>query len=132
MYIYDDGSAIATDGTGEVWSRPADANTWENDPAPAPAGYSVFSTDAREAAKLDAFIARPQGDNRPWWERVAEFGLSRAIDAHYGPAAVNKTGAPGTYAGQNGKTYVNGQGQGAAGGGFGLLLLGGLALLALS
>lgn len=73
-------------------------------------GYQLsagFMTDVREAAKLDAFVPAMQGDSRPWWERVAEFGLTRAIDSHYGAQAVNKTGTPGTFAGQNGRTYVN-------------------------
>jgi hypothetical protein len=70
-------------------------------------GYtdSYATQDDREAAKLDPFVARPAGDSRPWWERVAEFGLTRAIDAHYGPPETNKTAQSGTFAGQNGRTY---------------------------
>jgi hypothetical protein len=36
---------------------------------------------------------------------VAEYGLTRAIDNQFGPPASNKTTAPATFAGQNGKTY---------------------------
>lgn len=70
-------------------------------------GYtdSYATQDDRESAKLDPFVPRPAGDTRPWWERVAEFGLTRAIDAHYGPAETNKTAQSGTFAGQNGRTY---------------------------
>lgn len=66
---------------------------------------SVYDSDYREALKLDPYVARPAGDDRPWYERVAEFGLTRAIDAHYGPTAVNKTSTGATFAGQNGLTY---------------------------
>lgn len=64
-----------------------------------------YASDMRESEKLDPYIPRVEGDSRPWWERVAEFGLTRAIDSHFGPPAVNKTGAGGTFAGQNGLTY---------------------------
>lgn len=66
---------------------------------------TVYDTDYREALKLDPYVARPAGDNRPWFERVAEYGLTRAIDANFGPTAVNKTSTGATFAGQNGLTY---------------------------
>lgn len=65
----------------------------------------VYSGDMREAMKLDAYVPRPDGDTRPWYERVAEYGLTRAIDSNFGPPATNKTCAVGTFAGQNGQTY---------------------------
>lgn len=68
-------------------------------------GSYDFSSDAREAAKLDPYVPAAAGDTRPWWERVAEYGLTRAIDNQVGPSAPNKTSAPATFAGQNGKTY---------------------------
>lgn len=80
-------------------------------------GYGLsggFVTDMREAAKLDPFVPATQGDARPWWDRVAEYGITRAIDSHYGVTSVNKTGTPGTFAGQNGRTYTNGIGAGGA------------------
>lgn len=81
-----------------------------------------YANDAREAAKLDQFVPNPTGGTQPWFERVAQYGLTRAIDANFGPSAVNKTSAGATYAGQNGKTYVNGQqSQGMAPGGMGWL-----------
>lgn len=68
-------------------------------------GSYDFSTDAREAAKLDQYVPGTPGDTRPWWERVAEYGMTRAIDNQVGPAAPNKTSQPAAFAGQNGKTY---------------------------
>lgn len=64
-----------------------------------------YWNDAREAAKLDPYIPRPNGDTRPWYDRVAEYGLTRAIDANFGQPALNKTQAGGSFAGQNGRTY---------------------------
>lgn len=134
---YDDGSwiEIAADGTsyaandaGVVVSKvEADGDYYQS---------AAYYTDAREAQKLDPFVPRPNGDTRPWWERVAEYGLTRAIDSNYGPPAANKTGAAATFAGQNGRTYSTAPGApGAAGQGAGmlpLLLAAGLALFALS
>ena len=64
-----------------------------------------YSTDQREALKLESFVPAPSGDDRPWYERVAEYGLTRAIDNQVGPPASNKTSAPATFAGQDGRTY---------------------------
>ena len=134
--IYDDGSWIETDANGTSYAA-NDAGVVVSK-VEADGDYfrsPAYWTDARETQKLDAFVPRPAGDTRPWWERVAEFGLTRAIDSHYGPPAVNKTSAPATYAGQNGRTYVQGTAQ--PGGGQGgsilpLLLAAGVALFALS
>ena len=69
--------------------------------------YDVYSmsSDDREIAKLDSYVPKAPGDTRPWWERVAEYGLTRAIDNQVGPPAQNKTTAPASFAGQNGRTY---------------------------
>jgi hypothetical protein len=64
-----------------------------------------FVSDVRESEKLEPYVPRVEGDSRPWWERVAEYGLTRAIDSNFGPAAPNKTQVQGTFAGQNGRTY---------------------------
>lgn len=112
-YTFDDGSTITSDGNGAV------SSTSSTD---SPYGYG-WSTDTREAAKLNSYVPAPAGDNRPWYERVAEFGVTRAIDAHYGQAATQKGAAAASYAGQNGQTYANGTFLGG-GGGLPLLLLG--------
>jgi len=97
---------------------------------------NYFAADDREAAKLDSYVPRPEGDDRPWYERVAEYGLTRAIDSNFGPKAVNKTGAAGTFAGQNGRTYsqlgANGQPVQSGGSMLPLLLAGAVALFALA
>lgn len=68
--------------------------------------WDITDTDTREAAKLDAYVPAAAGDTRPWWERVVEVGLTRAIDNQFGPPAANKTSTPGTFAGEDGRTYV--------------------------
>lgn len=89
-----------------------------------------FATDYRESQKMDQFY--PEGTN--WWEGAAKYGLSRAIDAAFGPPATDKTMTGATYAGQNGRTYANGTGSGKILGMDPLmvLLLGGIAYAAFS
>lgn len=77
-------------------------------------GGAGFTTDAREAEKLEGYVPAAAGDTRPWYERVAEYGLTRAIDNQVGPAAPNKTTAPATFAGQDGRTYSQVSGTAAA------------------
>ncbi len=94
-----------------------------------------YWTDAFEDSKVSPYVAAPAGDNRPWWERVAEYGITRAIDNHLGPTSQNKTAAPATFAGQNGRTYSQVGTPLAQGGGMGGLLpvlaIGAAALLLL-
>lgn len=135
-YYYDDGSWIETDAAGNTYAA-NDAGTVVSK-VDANGGYyqsATYWTDARETQKLDSFIPRTAGDTRPWWERVAEYGMTRAIDSNFGPPAANKTGAPATFAGQNGRTYsqVGSPSQAQGGGGIlPLVLAGAVALLALS
>lgn len=114
----DDGTTYAANTAGVVVSKlEADGDYFR---AP---GYW---TDAREAAKLEAYVPAPNGDTRPWWERVAEYGLTRAIDNQFGPPAANKTTAPATFAGQNGKTYSqvgSTSGSASSSGGIGQILV---------
>ena len=105
-YYYDDGSWIETDAAGTSYAANSDGVVVSKVEADGDYFQSAaYWTDAREAAKLDPYVPRPAGDSRPWYERVAEYGLTRAIDANFGPQPVNKTGVPATFAGQNGRTY---------------------------
>lgn len=134
---FDDGSWIETDQAGTIYA----ANTLGSVVSKVTGDGSYYQsssywTDARESNKLDPFVAAPSGDDRPWWDRVAEYGLSRAIDNHFGPAQSNKTAQPATFAGQNGQTYSQVGTPLAQGGGLGGLLLpllavGAIAMLAL-
>lgn len=102
-----------------------------------PANYS-FAQDDREEAKLSQFQPNMYGSTGDRLltlaESIATYGLTRAIDNHFGPVETNKTNAPGSFAGQNGLTYTAQPGQGIAGLGGGWVLpvaLVGIALLAL-
>lgn len=111
-----------------------DTGAWveaQNDPPGDQSAY-YFATDATEASKMTQFY--PQSGTRPWWESLAQYGVSKAIDAHFAPSSPVNTSTPGTYAGQNGRTYTQGRAElGGEGGGQNLLLiaLAGLAFFAL-
>lgn len=115
---YDDGSYIDTMENGDTIGYntagvPVNKVEADGDYFQSPGYWN----DAREAEKLDAYVPRPNGDTRPWYERVAEYGLTRAIDSNFGAPATNKTGAGGSFAGQNGKTYSTTPGGTVNGGG---------------
>lgn len=119
-YTFDDGSTITDDAVSGGWvtsSTPATDN-----------GIAGWSSDQREADKLGQFYP---GDGQ-WWEKLALYGATRAIDSHFGPTELDKTKNPAYFAGQNGRTYtaataVPGSGSGMTG----LLLLGLAAVAAL-
>lgn len=129
QYLYDDGSAIGQDASGEVYSRDIGSTAWVNDPVPAEANWSVFSVDNQEQARMGA--AYPD-NGQPWDVNASILGVSRVIDTAARAYATVKGSTPATYAGQNGRTYVNGQppgGAGASGGLLPVLLIGAAVLL---
>lgn len=67
-----------------------------------PAGY-IMPADIPELQQMQRFA--PTQD-KPWWEGVIQYGITRAIDNRYGPP-INVAGnaSPGSFAGQNGQTY---------------------------
>lgn len=101
-----------------------------NDPPGDQSAY-YFATDATEAAKMTQFY--PTAGARPWWESLAQYGVTKAIDAHYAQPPQVNTSTPGTYAGANGRTYTQGRASIDGEGGQNLLLiaLAGLAFFAL-
>lgn len=121
-YTFDDGSTI-TDNVDQYGGWTTSSMTATD------AGVGAWGADEREAAKLGQFY---QNGSMPWWEQLASYGATRAIDAHFGPPAVDKTSQPGTFAGQNGKTYTTGSAVPAGGGVSGLMLLGLAALAAVA
>lgn len=127
MYQYDDGSSIGTDASGNVYSREAGSSQWVDDPSPAPAGWSVFTVDAQEQARMGQ--GYPE-NGQSWDQNAAILGISRLIDTAGRTYAAVKGSAPATFAGQNGRTYVQTPQPAAQQGGgiVPLLLIGGLAL----
>jgi len=68
--------------------------------------FGVSSVDALEAASQQPYAVN--GDSTPWWQSVIKYGATRAIDNRFGPTQVNGNVQPGSFAGQNGRTYNNG------------------------
>ena len=91
---------------------------------------AYLASDFQEQQKFTQFY--PQNGSN-WWENLAVYGATRAIDSHFAPSAVDKTAAGASYAGQNGRTYTAGAAQtGAGGNGLVLLLLAVGAFVALN
>lgn len=111
-YTFDDGSTITNNETPTGWATSATPAT--------DGGVSSWSQDSAESAKLNQFY--PSG-NGEWWQQAALYGVTRGIDAAFMRASANKTAAPATYAGANGRTYAVGQDGGGLAGVPPLLLL---------
>lgn len=122
IYTFDDGSTISNDETPTGW-------TSSSTPA-ADSGVAGWSADQREADKLGQFYPTGNGE---WWQKAAAYGVTRAVDAHFGRPPVNKTSDPATFAGQNGKTYTTASAaQGGGNSNLLLLALAGAAFFAFS
>lgn len=129
QYIFDDGSVLGWDSTGLVQSKEIGSNVWVDDPSPAPAGWSPYTTDTQEQSRLgNAYPA----NGKSWDMNAATLGITRLIDTAT-KAYVNVKGSQAaTYAGQNGQTYTNGAQRQQKDGGIGLILLIGAAFMLMS
>jgi hypothetical protein len=58
--------------------------------------------DQTDAQHMDQFAPSSQ---EPWWQGVIKYGLTRAIDNQFHQPATQGSGTPGSFAGQNGRTY---------------------------
>lgn len=97
---------LGQDASGEVYSKDIGSSTWVNDATPAPAGWTVFSTDMQEQSRLGAGYPN---NGLSWDNNAATLGVTRLIDTAVRAYATVKGSTPATFAGQNGQTYVNGQ-----------------------
>ena len=137
--IYDDGSELIENADGSIVALNTDGQYVSG--VRSDGGYfraPMYETDAREQVKLAPFYPAQQSGapTRPWYENAAMYGITRAIDSHFGPPATNKSTEGASYAGTNGKTYRAGQQGQAQPGGRGmdttmLLVLGAIALTVL-
>lgn len=114
MYqVYDDGTSLYTSPDGDVSAANANGqlvSSW--DAQSDSMNYTpAYYTDNAEAARLQQF-APDRMSTRPWYEQVAQYGIMRAIDTHYGtntkPNQVPRGSLAPTFAGQNGRTYTQG------------------------
>lgn len=118
-FTNDDGSTytIERDASGAMAgmsSTPASDN-----------GVYGWSQDNREAQKFAQFYPA----DKPWWEGLAMYGATRAIDSHFRRTETDKTAQPVTFAGQNGKTYAAGNTAPQVFAGLGGVVLLGVAVL---
>lgn len=100
----------------------------------AQAGDPYYTTampgDLYDTARMQPFAPR---QDVAWWQSLIAYGVTKAIDNKTAPPNVAGNVQPGSFAGANGRTYVNGP-TGGAPGNLGIptswLLLGGAALIA--
>lgn len=126
--MYDDGSYDVTDSSGTTYAF----DTSGAAASAVTASGQYFAGDYREQSKLSQFYP---ANGATWYENLAKYGATRAIDAHFAQKTVDKTATGATYAGANGKTYAgNSQPRTLDGGSDGMILImiAAVALYALS
>lgn len=71
--------------------------------------FGATTDDLRDWAKMSTYTAAPQGarEQNAWWQNLVSYGVSRAIDNTLPNQNVGVQGNtnPGSFAGQNGRTY---------------------------
>ncbi len=69
-------------------------------------GTSYTTSDIAEAQKMAAYVPN-DGSGQPWWQSVIRYGVVKAIDNTLPGQQTGIQGNtnPGTFAGQNGRTY---------------------------
>lgn len=116
--IFDDGSTITTDENGAIVSS-------------SDSPYA-FTIDSADASKINSYI--PGNQSSPWWNRVFDYSIPRAIDSAIASKEAASNRGRLYIAGANGLTVPAGV-QPFAGigqGGIMWLLLGGLLIFVLS
>lgn len=90
-------------------------SAWLDNAAAGEDGYTggvqyTLPGDVRDQAQMGQFmpdVAKAQGMS--WWESLAAYGVTRAIDNRFAPPNVLGNVYPGTFGGQNGATYQAGR-----------------------
>lgn len=71
--------------------------------------FGATAADMAEWPKMQAFTPAPQGarEENAWWQNLVSYGVARAIDNSLPNQnnGIQGNVAPGSFAGQNGKTY---------------------------
>ena len=71
-------------------------------------GFGLTASDQAEWGKMTAYTPAPQGAGQnAWWQNLVSYGVSRAIDNSLPNQnnGIQGNTAPGSFAGQNGRTY---------------------------
>jgi hypothetical protein len=85
IQTFDDGSTLTTYADGSVRSTNA----------------PIFFTDQVEASRLQPFS---QDQRMPWWQSVAAYGVTRAIDTHFNNRSIPTGSIQPGYASDSGQT----------------------------
>ena len=71
--------------------------------------FGATSDDLKDWAKMTQYTSAPQQarEQSPWWQNVISYGLTRAIDNSLPNQqnGIQGNTNPGSFAGQNGRTY---------------------------
>ena len=80
--------------------------------------FSLTDSDMTEWAKMTRFTPAPtpEAQGSPWWQNLISYGVSKAIDNSFPneTSRVQGNTKPGSFAGQNGRTYNQVGGMNAA------------------
>ncbi|MFT3665573.1 hypothetical protein [Piscinibacter sp.] len=68
-------------------------------------GPSLMPGDVTDTAAVAPYVNTSNGAS--WWESLIQYGVTKAIDNKLGGSNVAGNTAVGSYAGQNGRTYMN-------------------------
>lgn len=100
-------------GSFNLTGQPAPVPEFQTMTAFGSFGLGADLAETRQMAPFTPPVAQQQG--MAWWESLVAYGATRAIDNRFGPTNVGGNTNAGSFAGQNGRTYVNTPG--TAGGG---------------
>ncbi len=69
----------------------------------------LTDSDRGEWAKMTAYTPAPtrEAEGAPWWQNLVSYGVSKAIDNTFPnePRRIQGNTQPGSFAGQNGRSY---------------------------
>lgn len=93
-------------GNGVSLAEAADLGNGSYDYVSSGGGITGWYNDAQEQSRLGGYYPAAQAAGSPWWDAAATTGVTRAIDSVARAYATVKGSQAVTYAGQNGRTYM--------------------------
>lgn len=71
--------------------------------------FALTDSDMGEWARMTRFTPAPtsEAERAPWWQNLVSYGVTKAIDNSFPnePSRIRGNTQPGSFAGQNGRTY---------------------------
>lgn len=94
--------SVSTDGT----TPNGVGSTASSDPYSIDSG-SLLPGDLYDSSKMQGATTDPTqaGSTSPWYENVIKYGIGKIVDATTGAQATAGNTSPGSFAGQNGRSY---------------------------